>query len=247
MKLPTWFKIIWWLLITGSTAWLFYSRLPAISEGRSAPVDIFVFLILVALLLVPIFQEVSFFGLKFKQAIDDLQKNILTQLAVFKADIQTTISSTSNVNVTFPQSAPSDDQLPDLEQHIRKAISEALQEEGISALQPSPPAAFQVDDDTVFLFKTRHNIEKKIRRIASSFTDLPERRAVPINQLSNVLVRQELLNPKIAHAIREIYTVCSPAIHGEPVTEAQVSFVREISAQVLDALNEIERRTIGST
>ena len=247
MKLPTWFKIIWWLLITFLTGWLFYSRLPAISKGESAPVDIFVFLILVALLLAPIFQEVSFFGLKFKQAMDDLQKNILTQLSVFKADIQTTISSTSNVNVSFPQSAHSDDQLPDLEQRIRTAISEALQEEGMSTIQHSPPAAFQVDEDTVFLFKTRHNIEKKIRRISAYYTDVQDKRTVPISHLSNKLVRQELLNPKMAHAIREIYAVCSPAIHGEPVTEAQVSFVREVSPQVLDALNEIERRTIGST
>ncbi len=247
MKLPTWFKISWWVLITGLTAWLFYSRFPAIAEGRSAPVDIFIFLVLVALLLVPIFQEVSFFGLKFKQAIDDLKDNISRQLAVFKADIQTTITNTSNVNVTFPHEPPPDDQLPDLEQRIRAAISEAIQEEGITSTHATVADNFNVDGDTEFLFRTRHTIEKKLRNIASYHMDLPPRRAVPIHKLSNMLVQEELLNPKIAHAIREIYSVCSPAIHGEKVTSAQVNFVRDVAPQVVDALNEIERRTIGST
>jgi hypothetical protein len=247
MKLPTWFKISWWVLITVLTGCLFYSRFPAIAEGRSAPVDVFIFLVLVALLLVPIFQEVSFFGLKFKQAIDDLKENISTQLAVFKADIQTTITNTSNVNVTFPHSAPPDDQLPDLENRIRTAVSEALQEEGISSAHISEPVDFVVDEHTDFLFRTRHTIEKKLRNIASTFTDLPQRRAVPIHKLTNMLVQEELVNPKIAHAIREIYSVCSPAIHGEQVTKAQVGFVRDVAPQVVDALNEIERRTTGST
>jgi hypothetical protein len=245
MKLPTWFKLLWWLLITGLTGLFFYSRLPAISAGDATTVDVFVFLVLVALMLVPIFQEVSFFGLKFKQTIDDLQKNIATQLAVFRADIQTTISNTSNINVTLP-SPPPDDQLPDLEERIRGAVSEALQEQGLSPT-PTPSATVpKADENTVFLFKTRHTIEKKLRRIASLFADSPKRRPIPIIHLSGILVKQELLHPKFASAIREIYSVCSPAIHGEPVTEAQINFVRDVAPQVIDALTEIERRTIGS-
>lgn len=148
--------------------------------------------------------------------------------------------------MTFPHSAPPDDQLPGLEQRIRAAVSEAIQEEGITSSHPFVPDNFQVDNDTEFLFRTRHTIEKKLRNIASSFTDLPQRRAVPIHNLSNMLVNEELLNPKIAHAIREIYSVCSPAIHGEQVTSAQVNFVRDVAPQVVGALNEIERRTFGS-
>jgi hypothetical protein len=245
MKLPNWFKVIWWVILTGSAGWLFYSRMTAISAGRTAPVDIFIFLVLVALLLVPIFQEVSFLGLKFKQVMDDLKQNIATQLMVFKADIQTTMNNTSNVNVLLPQSAPPDDQLPGIEQRIRAAVSEALQQEGFSLTRRASPEGFHVDNRTDFLFRARHTIETKLRRIASAYADLPHRRAVPVQQLSAVLVKQQLLHPSIANAIREIYSVCSPAIHGEPVTDAQLSFVREVAPEVVDALDEIERRTGG--
>jgi len=246
MKLPTWFKVIWWIFITGGTGALFYSRIEAIAEGRTALVDIFIFLVLVVLLLVPIFQEISFFGLKFKQAIDDLKKQITTELRIFKADIQTTISNTSNVNVTIPRWAPPDEQLPDLERRIRTTITEALREEGITPPALAAPVTPDVDDNTLFLFKTRHAMEKTLRNLAS-LMNLPSGRAFPINRLSGILVEVEVLNPKIAQAIREIYGVCSPAIHGDPVTDAQVKFVRDLAPQVLDALNEIERRIIETS
>jgi len=60
-------------------------------------------------------------------------------------------------------------------------------------------------------------------------------------------MKQELLHPNIANAIREVYSVCSPAIHGEPVTVAQVNFVRDVTPQIIEALTEIERRTTPST
>ncbi|MBF0508760.1 MAG: hypothetical protein HQK57_07530, partial [Deltaproteobacteria bacterium] len=136
MKLPSWFRFIWWLLISGLTAWLFYKRVPAIVAGHPALIDVFIFIVLVALLLAPIFQEVSFFGLKFKQAIDDFQKQLSTQLSIFKAEIQTTINTSSNVSVTIPPS-PADDQLPELENRINKAVSQALEEQGFETPRQS--------------------------------------------------------------------------------------------------------------
>ena len=125
MKLPTWFKLIWWIVVTGLTAWLFWQRVPAIKAGNSVPVDVFVFLVLVALVLAPIFQEISFFGLSFKQAIDEMKSQISSQLTVFKAEIQSSIVNSNNINVTIP-APPPDDQLPGLESRITSAISEAL-------------------------------------------------------------------------------------------------------------------------
>lgn len=243
------FRNVWWVLITIATASFFYTRLPAIRQGTSAPVDVFIFLVLVALLLAPIFKEVSFFGLKFKQAIDDLQKQISTQLSVMKVDLQSTIVNSNNVNVNLPPSPPPDDQLPGLEARIRGTLEEFLREQGIeaTATAAAEEPQLQVDSNTDFLFRTRHVIEKKMRCIASIYADFPERRAVPMHRLASVLVREELLNPELASAVREIYSVCSPAIHGDTVTEAQVSFVRDVAPQVIDALTEIERRTTGST
>ena len=247
MKLPTWFKVTWWVLITALTVWLFSTRLSAITQGQAAPVDVFVFLVLVALLLAPIFQEISFFGLKFKQAIEALEKSISAQLSVFKADIQTSITNTSNINVTIP-TAPPDEALPDLEVRIRAAVSDELKTQGIASQADAPLPSASVDDDTTFLFTTRYTIERKLRHIASSVVDFSEKRPPPsIMFLTNLLAQQELLHSSTGEAIRQIYRVCSPAVHGEPVTPAQVTFVRGIAPQVIKVLTEIERRTMGST
>ena len=246
MKLPTWFKVIWWIFITGLAAWLFWGRIPAISKGSSAPVDVFLFLVLVALLLAPIFQEVSFFGLKFKQAVDDLKNHLSTQLSVFKADLQTTIVSSNNITVTMP-APPSDEQLPDIGEQIRSVVSDMLRDQGITPAATPLRGRLDVDEQTLLLFKVRHTIESKLRRIASAYAEMPERRPLNILSLSRVLVQNELLQPRFAHAIREIYSVCSPAIHGEPVTDAQISFVQDVAKEVIDALSEIESRTTEFT
>jgi hypothetical protein len=67
MKLPKWFKISWWIILLLLTGIILFKRYEAITTGQSVPVDVFVFLIFVALMLVPIFSEIEFFGLKLKR------------------------------------------------------------------------------------------------------------------------------------------------------------------------------------
>ena len=39
--------------------------------------------------------------------------------------------------------------------------------------------------------------------------------------------------------------MCSPPIHGEPVTDAQVKFVLDVAPQVIGALTEVENQKTG--
>ena len=55
MKLPNWFKILWWILLIGLTGIILFKRFDEIISGQSVLFDIFIFLIFVALMLVPIF------------------------------------------------------------------------------------------------------------------------------------------------------------------------------------------------
>ena len=72
MRLPNWFKILWWIMLTGGVGWVLYQRYPDLVAGHAVPVDIFLFAVWVALMLIPLFQEVSFWGVKFKQEVDAL-------------------------------------------------------------------------------------------------------------------------------------------------------------------------------
>jgi hypothetical protein len=106
MKIPNWFKIFWWILVTALTGYIFYHRWDYISSGKSAPVDVFISLVLLALLLAPIFQDISLFGMKIKQEVEKLKEYMSVRLATFKADIQTTISSSITTHVTVSTAPP---------------------------------------------------------------------------------------------------------------------------------------------
>ena len=78
MKFPNWFKIVWWTLLLSVLTVFLWSRLPALQIGESVPTDIVIFLVWIGLALAPIFSEVGLFGLRFKQQIDEIRRDIAT-------------------------------------------------------------------------------------------------------------------------------------------------------------------------
>jgi hypothetical protein len=134
-----------------------------------------------------------------------------------------------------------DSQLPEIEKRIKAAVSDALAARGVGLKAAGIPE-LALTDDVAFLFSTRYHIEKELRRIAQSreLTLAQVRRAIPTFQLARMLVESELIEPRLANAIREVYAVCSPAIHGESVTPAQLSFVREVGPELIRALRAIQ-------
>jgi hypothetical protein len=88
MKFSDWFKIPWWFLLTASLTWLLYNKYPDLIAGHAAPVDVFFFAVWVALMLVPLFQEVSFLGVRFKQQVEELKSFVATQIGEIRSESQ---------------------------------------------------------------------------------------------------------------------------------------------------------------
>ncbi|MFZ0857787.1 MAG: hypothetical protein WAN10_13135, partial [Candidatus Acidiferrales bacterium] len=70
MKFPNWFVVAWWvlLLILASTYVGFRHR--ALLGGQVTAVDTLVLAVALALLVFPLFKEMSIFGVSFKDRID---------------------------------------------------------------------------------------------------------------------------------------------------------------------------------
>ncbi len=244
MKLPNWFKIMWWALITIAVSVMFYFRLEFILKGQTVPVDIFIFLVLVALLFVPIFQEVSFFGLKFKQIIDEFQKQINVQLSTFKADIQTSLNNSINTNVHILSNPPSDDKLPDIELKIKETLNDILGDNKNNNKEQGEDADIDslltVQNKTQFLFRVRYLIEKNLREIGQAFDYQSfNNRPMSITRLTKELIYEQIINSELAMAIREVYSVCSFAIHGNEFSEKQFHFVRDLGPDIVKTLEKI--------
>lgn len=241
MKIPNWMKIVWWGVLVGVLSYFLRERLPDLLSGKTAPADIAVFGVLMALLLAPLFSEVTLFGVTLKNEIEELKGQIAIQIGEVRADIRSAIDVRATVSPTinFPM-PPSDSRLPAIEQQVKAAVAAAFQERGIPSFVSAPDV--QVSDDVQFLFATRYNLESELRRIASG-SPLARRRTQSLHALSRGLVETGSLDPSLARAIEEVNSICAPAIHGEPVSKAQVTFVRDVARDLITALRAIPAET----
>lgn len=239
MKLPNWFKVIWWLLLVGLLSVFLWHRYPELVRGHALQADIVVFVIWVALLLAPLFSEVSLLGVTFKQQIEELKGHVSNQIMDIKSEIKSAVDVRATFSPHFNIPMPAADaQLPEIEKRIKLAVSDALAEHGVQ--QPPPPVNVHVSKDVSFLFSVRHNLEKELRRIGETRQLIGDsRRPMPVLYLTRALIQAELLEPRLANAIREVYSVCSPAIHGELATPAQVAFVQDVGPELIAALRAI--------
>src|SRR4051812_4533438 len=114
MKFPNWLKIIWWLLLTGFLGYIVYKRLNSVINGSSTGFDIFVFLVFVALMLAPIFSEIELFGIKLKQEIKELKKDVTEKISDLRNDIRINQAQTINNTIHGFGPPPPDDKLPEL-------------------------------------------------------------------------------------------------------------------------------------
>jgi len=97
MRMPVWFVRIWWgMLVLATTAFLWY-RMPCLAEGRAMTFDMLVLPTWLALVLCPLFSEISIFGLRLKREVEAMKVEL-------KQDIRNLTNVVrSNTNVVVQQ------------------------------------------------------------------------------------------------------------------------------------------------
>lgn len=235
MKLPNWFKIIWWILLLGIVTYFMSQRYNSLANGSATQMDIFIFLIWISLLLVPLFQEVSFFGIKLKKEIDSLKSDVKEQIVNLRSYIQNTIQFNPQIYLTPPSS---DSQLNIIEENVRPILNEIMRKHGVQ-VPDTISSKMEIPDNTRFLFSIRYEIDKEVKRIWQYSAAKEGKRPLPILQIIRSLTEFEIINPKLANVIREVYKICSFAIHGEHVTDGQINFVRDLAPQLIVSLKAI--------
>jgi hypothetical protein len=78
---------------------------------------------------------------------------------------------------------------------------------------------FTVQNQTQSVSINNYPIENELRRIASTRLESNwDYRRFSLSQLTQSLIRADLLPPKLAAVITDIYAICSAAIHGEDMS-----------------------------
>jgi hypothetical protein len=241
-KWPTWLRTIWWVLVTGGLSLLMLRRLDNFLNGTNTATDLVVLFLLLALYIAPLFKEIELPGIKLKSELGEVKK----ELEGIKNQIRLSQEIHSTVAPNFwLNSPPSDSSLPKIEENIKTVIKETLRGYGFSE-EAVQVREISVDDKVNYLFAARYNIERELRKLAEPYLGDNERfRHFPIHKVVDLLIGKEVLNAHLGHVIREIYSVCSPAVHGEEVSENQYNFVRDTAPEVLGTLKAITKNSFS--
>ena len=239
MKLPNWFKILWWVILCVCLFVVLYARVSAIQNGTATSVDAFLFLILFILLLLPLFSEFDLFGIKLKARIEEVKSEVKEQVTLLRNEI-VSVGVNTQFNPQIHLAPPPDSKLPELEKKYQRILDELKlnrRSESLVDIQTE----LTVPADANYLFLVRYSIEKELRRIwRDRFDGDLQRRAIPVRKILSYLRESELVDPALPGMVQEVYSVCSPAIHGEDVTQAQIEFVRDIAPDLISTLIEIQ-------
>lgn len=159
-----------------------------------------------ALLLSPLFTEVELFGVTLKNEIEELKEDLTAQIGDIRNDIRNAVDVRATVSPVFNiPSPPKDSELPGMLAEIKSAISSASAERGAP---PTTQANINVPEEVAFLFETRYNLERELRRLAAQSS--VRNRPVPGIQMLKDLIAAGVLPQDLGHAVQDAYRVCTP-------------------------------------
>jgi hypothetical protein len=220
----TWLKSFWWLVLVSFLIYFLFPRICAIEKGNAQPFDIFLFLILISLLVIPLFQEVEFFGIKLKKELDNLKEGIDIKFQNLSAEIRNSIS----VNPIFNFHPPTDESLQNIEDSYRNAINSP---------DENMETTLEVPDNNIYLFKIRFEIEQELRRIIQKFkTGYEPIHAYNISIILSDLYSSQIITKEEVSALRDIIGICNFGIHNKPITPIQLDFVKDIGEKLIKKL-----------
>jgi hypothetical protein len=217
------FKVIWWGIIVITLGFYFWQRFPDLSTGKTVTADMLVFIIWMAVCLVPFFNQFEFLGLKLKGQIEEAKQELQGEISSLRNEI----TNNNNVDVkpnfwVGGQSTPaSDEKLQEMEEKLNRIIKATEAGFGYEA---KTVTSSNIAPDIMFLMETRYKIESGLRKLAPLSGLEVGRRPLPMVKILYQLVQSEILPSELAQVAREVYSICSPAIHGDTdkITPKQV-------------------------
>ncbi|MOA00201.1 hypothetical protein D3C78_1195510 [compost metagenome] len=211
-----------------------YGRQEDLIGGKPTYFDLVVFIVWVGICLAPIFQEMDLFGIKLKQDIQELKKDLTHQLAILKTEVTSSIevSSANNnqIYVNTNPTPPKDSEIPDLAAQIQDALAKlGIKVDETENLRDKYEGSIETE-----MFQVRLAFEKLLRRHSIAL-GLDSRR-ISIGRMLSQLRQTDYIPKEIVVGIQEVISICNYAVHGEDITPDQVYFVRQSAPSLLKAL-----------
>lgn len=226
-------KRCWYLiLLSGSSLYVWYYK-NAIYQLKELNVHNLIFLIWLLLLLLPLFSEMEFLGIKVKKEVQKATEEVKDSLKNIKMQISQ-LQLSNSVDISLGNSIlPSEAKMEELLGTVRE-----LQKSN-SSVDLTKQADYREKDKNVYLFKTRLKIETIIRDLCEK---IGYEDKMPLTRMTYLLRKGEIIDGMTCDLISQICKIANRGVHGEIVSDEYINFVRETTPKVLEILENVSRK-----
>jgi len=246
MEFPEKFMKIWWIVMIFLFGIMIILRRDTIFSAEVSMVDIIIFAGFVIILTLPLYAELTLFGMSIKQKVEKSNKEIkqllYEQIYLVRSDFQNTISNINNQQINI-YTIPSDETLKERKETVKssaQAFTRGIDPNG--DVQDIRTDSINVDDDILFAFKSRYLIELELKKIWSVIFTNPLNPRIGLTTIIDNLLQSEPLVEELAFPIKDVISISNKAIHGEKISKVQSDYLREVTPSLLSALRAINKK-----
>lgn len=220
-------KRCWYfVLLSGSSIYVWHYR-NDIYQLKELNVHNLIFLIWLILLLLPLFSEMEFLGIKVKKEVQKATEEVKESLQSIKMQISQ-LQLSNSVDISLGNSIlPSEAKMEELLTIVRE-LQKSNSSEDIAK-----QADYAEKDKNVYLFKTRLKIETIMRDLCEK---LGYENKIPLTRMIHLLRKGEVIDGITCDLISQICKIANRGVHGEIVSDEYINFVRETTPKVIEIL-----------
>ncbi len=227
---------IWYIILLIFSSLYVFRKFEEIYSLNAFNLGHLIFIVWLALLLLPLFSEIEFWGVRFKKELEKTKteiKETINDIEYKLIDIKSILySSNSIANHININNAP----LPPEEKigELNKKVEEMranYQQSGT----PISNDSFSIPEQSVYLFKVRASIENELYGLCEKTGyDGPK----TIFRMLRHLGQCEIIYGTTADLIQQISKITSRGVHGEIISNEYISFVETAYPQVIIELKK---------
>lgn len=231
----------WYIvLLTISTIYLAINRF-AIEKLDDASMLSTVFIIWVVLLVLPLFSELEFLGVKVKKEVKKAVEKSNEEVKASLDNLQQIVSQIQVSNSVAPQftinsaSLPSEERIDNLIKEIRLLNEQNKDKQVEQRDEINVPAA------NLELFKMRYEIEIRIRE-ALELIGYTGKTRISLMQATYYLNQQGVLDPTSTDLIIQMLRIANRGVHGEIIGQKYMDFASQAYPQIIDGLDNCKEQ-----
>jgi len=221
----------WWYLtlLLLSSIYVFYYR-SDIYQLEKINTTSLIFLIWLILLLLPLFSEMEFLGIKIKKEVDKVKKEVdddILQLKMQIMDLKISNSVANNIQINNTP-LPSEKELEELKKFIPNKKTD----------KNNDIMDLGVSDESMFLFMVRLNLEKTLTELCEKAGYNGPKSMFRILEFLN---RCEIINRNTVEVINQIIQIANRGVHGEIVSSKYIDFIKQALPEIQSTLDEANK------